>query len=346
MDNIFDFIRICPHSTAIIDKNQHLLAASKKTYAIFGLPTLLANRKRIELENRFRQEEELHGRLEKVLIKLKHSSSTITIPWQHNKKIYDLGIFSCKWQGERLFCINFDDVTYKYKQGSPYELSRQYLEKILNNLPVGVTVIDNYQHIFVANNTQLEFLARMEPSTDIDLAQVIGFKVCDIFPDCSETSWEDIVETVLTQDNPSGLQFVDTYSNSVFQYTVAPFVNESNQTPGAIIISEDITEKAAMEQELKQAEEQATRLQALEEINVALRHEIYNVITPISMNAELIKHSLAGEMPEEEEMAESIINEAKRLHSFIEKLSNMNQISTVSYLEGEDEQMLNFDDEL
>lgn len=343
MDNIFDFIRICPHNTAIIDKDRHLIAASKKTYAIFNLPTLLATRKRFDLESRFMQEEELQNRLIDCIEKLKHSSTPISIPWQHDKKIYDLVVYRCTWLEKRYFCINFTDVTYKYKEDSPYALSRHYLERILNNLPVGVTVIDNYQNIFVVNKTQLEFLNKMDETTDINMEHIVGFRISDIFPDSDEASWEDIIATVLTQEDPTPLQFVDAYQTKVFLYTVSPFVNESNHTPGAIIISEDITEKAKMEEELKHAEEQATRLKALEEINVALRHKIYNVITPISMNAELLKHTLSiDDFPDEVDMADSILSETKRLHSFIETLSQLNEIDTEQYLDGEAEQMIKF----
>ncbi len=345
MDNILDFIKVSPEAIALVDAKRFLLVASKKIYSIFGLPTLIANRKKMELEQRFQNEQSLQTKLQNAMKKIKSSSTPVYFSWQNKEKIYDISVNYFTWKKEKMYQVIFNDVSYKFKTSSPYALSRQFLETILNDLPVGVTVIDELQHIFVANKTQLEFFARMQPNGPADISEVVGFKVCDIFPDFQEASWDKLVASVLEANDQVPVQFIDTYEDSVFQYTIARFMNEDSRSPSAVIIAEDVTEKVAMESELKVASEQATKLEALELINVSLRHKIYNVITPISMNAELIKHSIPDEgFSDIENMSEAIINEVKRLHTFIEKLSAMNEVKTVSYLDSEDEQMLNIEE--
>ena len=345
MDNLLDFIKVSPNAVALVNKKRLLLVASKKIYAIFGLPTLIANRKKVELEIRFQEEDSLQTKLSNTIKKIKTSSTASYFSWQFNDKIYDVSVNYFTWKGEKMYQLIFKDVSYKFKTSSPYALSRQFLETIINDLPVGVTVIDELQNIFVANETQMEFFSRMHKNAPKDHSEVVGFKVCDVFPDCKDVSWEKIIASVLEAENTTPLQFIDTYPDSVFQYTVAPFINEESHSQSAIIIAEDVTEKTALESELKIASEQTTKLKALEEINVSLRHKIYNVITPISMNAELIKHSLPEEgMEDIQEMSESIVSEVRRLHSFIEQLSKMSEVKSVNYLDSEDELMLNIEE--
>ncbi len=334
MKDFIKFIETMPETMIMFDKALEMKGNSPKVCQVFGLPSLLAKLKKGELKNRIEQDPSFMATIKKSVKRLHHVGSKIYSRWTIGKKNYELTVFSFKIKKDLMYGVYFKDVSYKYEENSPFSLEREFLQKIINNLPVGITVVDQDYQVYAINKTQIDYLKEISG----DMEHMIGFDINYIFPDSESSSWRELINAAKESD-VDRLQFIDEYHEGIFQYTISPFSNDRGNK-GTIIVCEDITQRKRMEDELREVEDGKTRLELLEKVVVTLRHEVFNVITPIMMNSELIQTMLDDGQEMHKELSQNIIDETIRLKDFIEGLSSINEIKTVDYVDNADDKMI------
>ena len=241
----------------------------------------------------------------------------------------------------RHYSINFEDVSYKYKMDSPLELTRAYLNDILNNLPIGVIVLDKDQHIYMLNSKQLEFF--QFSNADSELENYLGFQLSECLSVSSSDYLTQIINSYLSGNTKIPLQDKHKVDNMVFNCTISSFSLTDDKNRAIMIVSEDVTEAHALEEKLRISEEKATQLKTLREINVSIRHEIFNVVTPLSMNAELLKTYLDPvDQLIEVEMVDSILQSTQRLITFVKQLIEIKEVKIEDYIDGDDSSMITY----
>ncbi|MCK5835097.1 MAG: hypothetical protein KAG98_05150 [Lentisphaeria bacterium] len=341
MSAVFEFVNLSLNAVLLIDEPLKIKASSKLIYAMFGLPSLISGRKKLELNKLFHGQAKLIENITHCTEALSRTGSQCNFTWRFKGKIYFVSIVSIRIDKVRHFSINFEDVSYKYKVDSHLELTRAYLSDILNNLPIGVIVLDENQHIYMLNTKQLEFFKRRIP--DIELEHCLGFQLSECLSTGGVQYWEPLVKSYLAGHSKAPLQTRYTYEKFVYSCTISSFALTGDKNKAIMVISEDITEAHALEQKLKISEEKATQLKTLKEINVSLRHEIFNVVTPLSMNAELLKVYLDPvDQVAEVEMVDSILESTERLIDFVKQLIDIKEVVVEDYIDGDESSMITY----
>lgn len=341
MSSVIEFVNFSPNTILLLNEKLRIVSSSKKIYAMFGLPTLISGRKRNELIKLFNHQTKLVTSLKSYASNLNRTGSQSDFTWHFKDKIYFVTMVAIRINGPRHFLINFEDVSYKYKMDSPLELTRAYLNDILNNLPLGVIVLDEDQHIYMLNSRQLGFF--QISNADSELENYLGFQLSECLSgDCSDYLI-GLINAYLSSDKKNPLQDKYRVEDLMFNCTISSFSLTDDKNRAIMIISEDITEAYALEEKLRVSEEKATQLKTLKEINVSIRHEIFNVVTPLSMNAELVKTCLNPVDQELEiEMIDSILQSTHRLITFVKQLSDIREITSENYIDGDDSSMISY----
>lgn len=341
MNNLAEFINSFPKPLVIMDESLQVIGAGKAAFSIFGLSDLHEDNELLALESKFFAEQELLTAVGAATMRLHYPGSNVTSRVPMGRRAYDVTVFSFTYEEAIAFGASFEDVTDQLDYAKNSESVRKFLELIINSLPVGVTVVDNDMCITTINSKQLDFLKAITDSGSF--VDVIGKKMSEIFPPSEGFAWEDLEDEVMIQ-NSGQAQFTlryDIYGQSmILLYSMIVFKNDEGVNEGAILISEDITEKTAMEEELQKARRKDTQLETLRDINVSLKHEIFNILTPLSMNAELVCYTLEESQTEQKEMLHSIIEQTERLKSFIDRLSDLKEVQTTSYIDKDSDRML------
>jgi PAS domain-containing protein len=341
MATLSEFINFSPHAIILADEKLRVVSSSKLVYSMFGLPSLISGRKKRELAKLFYAEKKLIANLKHCLKLMVRTGSHETFTWHFKQKIFMVDIVAIRIGRVRYYSISFDDISYKYRMDSPLEITRSYLNDILNNLPVGVVVLDRNQHIYMLNDKQLEFFQLT--NEDSGLENYLGFQISECLPNEISTSWVRAIDTCLAGETGVPLQDQYILNDLLFSCTISSFSLTDNKSRAIMIVSEDVTESQMMEEKLKISEAKATQLKTLKEINVSIRHEVFNVVTPLAMNAELVKESLDPEKCAEEiEMMESILQSTYRLISFVKQLADIKEITSENYIEGDDSSMISY----
>ena len=341
MSTVFEFVNFSPTAVLLIDEKIKIKASSKSIYAMFGLPSLISGRKKIELGNLFNKQGRLIKHFNKCIKDLTRTGSQDSFTWSFEGKVYYVSLVAIRVDHHRYFSIHFDDVSYKYKMDSPLELTRSYLNDIINHLPVGVIVLDKNYHIYMLNTKQLEYFQFNNPSGRLE--NYLGFHISQCLTEDSVNYWSGIIASYISQKTQIPLQKIHKVRDLVFNCTISSFSLTDDNNRAIMIVSENITEAYALEEKLRIAEEKATQLKTLKEINVSIRHEVFNVVTPLSMNAELLMTCLDPvNQAEEVEMVDSILQSTQRLITFVKQLIEIKEVKIEDYIEGDDSLMITY----
>ena len=90
--------------------------------------------------------------------------------------------------------------------------------------------------------------------------------------------------------------------------------------------AQDITSQRQLEERSRQAE----RLAGIAETTVAVAHEMNNVLTALTMNAELLAHDASPE--EIPELAAEVLSASNRIAAIVNRLRNVVDLKSVDYL--------------
>lgn len=347
MPAVQTFISQSPLPCLVMSDAMELIAASSAVYDLFDLPSGVLTPGTLDaLAEAMDKTGDLADLLTIHSMKLNNPGSCSEFEWVLPEAAFLVKIFTFSGEEDSLFFgVYFEDISAKKHERRSLEEARRFLEQIINTLPLGIIVFNDRNLVSVINECQMNICNRL--GQEVNLLNVIGEHITRIFPDVPDVDWTK-VEEYLNQTEEVRCtfdgEFAGAYGPVFLEFRLHSFAQENGRQRGAVLICDDVTEKRSLEAEVKEAEQKNTQLKTLQNLNVTLKHEIYNVLTPVSMNAELLKFSLMEEQAEEKAMAEAILEQVTRLQTFIDKLSSTHEIKTTSYINNDDEQMFDLGD--
>ncbi len=195
------------------------------------------------------------------------------------------------------------------------EAARRYAERLIEEVPVGIVVLDRGYHVMTWNRVLTETFGMVEEEAlGRHLADVIGIdgdRLTQILAEAAENA---------PTMSPRNVALADTGGR---RHTVRLVVSAVDSLVGGdeglIIMAEDVTERVRLGEQLKQAE----RLRTLGEFAAGMVHEINNPIGIISACAEVLGRKLARHGDEFREYVRSvkiIEDEAIRCSSIVRNL--------------------------
>src|SRR3989440_107850 len=164
------------------------------------------------------------------------------------------------------------DITERKRAEEAVRDSRQLLDLVLATLPVGVAVTDRAGDIVLANEASKRIWGKaMIVSGRERWSQSIGFWH-DTGERIAPTEWASVRALTEGQTSLNELIDIDTYNGErkTIQNSTAPIRNVEGQLVGAVIVNQDVTERARAEEAVQ---ESANRLQHLSRRLLAVQEE-------------------------------------------------------------------------
>ena len=322
-----------PAALLLFDSDLKPLCGSRKGFAVFGVrgrPDDLAHSIR-ELEQVLLAEKGFVSRMEAALPRARRPGSAAHFRWERNQRVYDVDVDAASQAEFRGHFVLFDDVTHQIRFEQTRELTRQYLEDIINNIQQGVVVMNREMRITNLNRAQERLMRRI--GSNINWVEAIGMSMEELWPGSEASRWEAIREQVLGKGEISeDLQrtYTTPEGDLSLSTVITPLRNQHGELIGAIQVSEDVTERVALEENLRRAEIVAERLEAVHQTAIAVNHEVNNPLTTILATAQLLlsEEGLSGALQERLRQVE--VN-AKRIAEVTKRLRMVAEVKTKAY---------------
>jgi len=192
-------ILYAPCAMILVDHSLNPLACSRKGFSVFGLrpqrtpdpEDLVALKEVLQADQNLMAE--IHGLLER----LRRPGSDSRFRWARGERTSEVTIGALGRGEERYFLILFHDVTQQIQFEETRETARRFLEDILNNVQLGVIVLNREMRITNMNRTQELFLQRLD--VWLSWVEAIGMPMAELVPVDPPERWAQITETVLGQ---------------------------------------------------------------------------------------------------------------------------------------------------
>ena len=329
-----DFLQSFPRPVLVVDGVLEIRGYSQKAFSVFGL--------------RFRDHgDDPWGRLAQVLIderalgdELALATAQLARPgdeerfdWEHRKRNYEVSVHA---REDDAFLVLFEDTTDYAISEEILMNARGYLEHILSNIPLGVIVLNSDLRITSMNRQEQRFLKRM--AVELTLVDAIGASLEELLPEELGRGWQALCQAVLDSGEraeEARKSFAGSEAELVLNNVATPLPDAAGQTAGVILITDDVTEEARLENELVKAEKLATVGQMV----ITINHEINNPLSIISTNAQTLR--ILNKDLDEKALAKlvRIEDQVKRIAEVTERLRKLDEIVTNEYIR-DGEQMI------
>jgi PAS domain S-box-containing protein len=331
-----------PVPLVILDENLNLVAASRQAYSLFRVR--FQNENLSELSEKLLSNETFIYTITEASFKLTRAGSSTAVRWENRNQIFDIDIAAMPHGENGLqYGLHFQNMTKRLDIERSRETARNYLEQIIDSLPLGIVVTDCEMRITAINRSQEEIMALH--GKDITLFSAIGSLLQELIPQHEGLPWHQ-VETRLFRERRPLHRLEETLEDNgtkrTFSSSVMPLQKENGDVIGAMHLTEDITEKVRLMSEARDAEMLAARLETLQHTVVTLNHVVNNKLMGLMCNLEVIRSTGAPLSPEKSRKLEEAQDEADAIAQFIRDLSNIKEIKITNYLK--DEKMLDISD--
>ncbi|PWT89094.1 MAG: hypothetical protein C5B54_09510 [Acidobacteria bacterium] len=201
---------------------------------------------------------------------------------------------------------------------------KNFNENILLSLNVGIVTLDEMARVVACNHYIESFLSRHR-------TQIIGQSLEQLFP-------EEIVDRYKNYNMKSsrkkleGTRFYKTLvedfqqKDFVVNLSFVPLINESDVEYGTIVILDDVTHQAKLEEQLTQSE----KLSALGLLAAGVAHEVNTPLTGISSYTQMLQGQ-ESESPETREILQKIEQQTFRASKIINTLLDLSRQQPVPF---------------
>jgi two-component system, NtrC family, sensor kinase len=218
-----------------------------------------------------------------------------------------------------------------------YERLKEFSENIVESINVGILAADLEDRV-ESWNTQIEQL------TGITREQALGKTLAELFPAAlaeqfdrvrGETGIHHIYKFVL---KPAGVAGVGGNGNgnghgpaarlsaATLNIAITPLVSKDQEQIGRLIIIDDVTDRAELEQRLVQAD----KLSSIGLLAAGVAHEVNTPLAVISTYAQMLAKQVA-EDSQKSLILEKIAKQTFRASEIVNSLLNFSRTSTTSY---------------
>lgn len=218
--------------------------------------------------------------------------------------------------------VLLEDVTDQAEAETLFAEARDYLDRVLNQLPVGVIVFDATRRTTFFNRSQAELSARL--GLPHALTEVIGAPVSDVYPVLGTEAWGEIIATVMS-NGESAIQDRLPYPASDptchLHLQLYPLQDRQGSAGSLVCVTQDVSRLVELEQDLVKKE----RLAVAGQLVATFHHEINNPLVSILGMAEMLlyKSSLNEELTTR---VERIRNGALRIAEVTKKMREIREL--------------------
>ena len=216
-----------------------------------------------------------------------------------------------------------------------YERLKEFSENIVESINVGILAADLEDRV-ESWNTQIEQL------TGITREQALGRKLSELFPAAlaeqfdrvrGETGIHHIYKFVLKPSagangngHGNGHPPAARLSEATLNIAITPLVSKDQEQIGRLIIIDDVTDRAELEQRLVQAD----KLSSIGLLAAGVAHEVNTPLAVISTYAQMLAKQVADDS-QKSLILEKIAKQTFRASEIVNSLLNFSRTSTTSY---------------
>jgi len=328
-------LTFAPCAMLMIDSEITPLACSRKGFSVFGvrLGREVSADDLKTLTQALCHETHLVDELNATMTRLRRPGSDAQFRWGREARTYEVTIGALGRGEHRTFLVLFHDVTQQIQFEETRETARRFLEDILNNVQLGVIVLNREMRITNMNRTQEHFLQRM--GVWLSWVEAIGTSVADLVPNEPDGLWDKITKTVLVEGQAyeDARRVYETPDGDlILSMEVTPLKDQDGMVIGAIQVCEDVTERVRLEAELREAEIVAERLEAVRETAITVNHEVNNPLTTILGAAQVLLMSQENLSDRVRDRLQMIEREVKRIAKVTQRLKELDELKTDDYI--------------
>ena len=323
------FLDRFPRPVLIVDGGLRVVACSRRVFPLFGLragpePDEGPDR----LERILSEEQELGDPLALATARLVQPGDEERFTWRHRSRTYSVCVSAME---EDRFLVLFEDITALAFSEDVLVNARRYLEQVLDDIPLGVVVLNQELRITSINRQELRFLEQM--GVGIGLVDAIGATLEEVASGEAGAEWHRICRAVLESGRrhraPGRSHPTGEGEELVLAVEATPLRDARGRTCGVILMFDDVTEQARLEKELIRVEKLATVGQMV----ITINHEINNPLSIISTNAQSLRllnpdldEKIVGKLRKIEE-------QVKRISEVTDRLRKMDEVATSEYID-------------
>jgi len=324
-----ELMRDFPRPVLVVDGSLAIKAYSRRTLSIFGIRWRSEEADLLpQLQAAITDDEELDTQLALATACLIQPGNEEGFVWRHRESSFEVVVSAAEGDGDR-FWVMFNDTTQRVMSEEILLNNRYYLEHILDNIPVGIIVLNEELKITSVNGCEVDFLRHL--GIELDLVHAVGSSLAETLPDDPGQRWQQMCEQAVREGE--GLKEVkQVYSTGsselVLSTEVSPLRNRDGHITGAILVFDDVTEQSRLEQELIRVE----KLAVVGQMVITVNHEINNPLNIISNNAQALRLLNPDFNDKTVTKLRSIEEQVKRIAQVTERLRTMEQVTTDSYI--------------
>src|ERR1017187_465040 len=218
-----------------------------------------------------------------------------------------------------------------------YERLKEFSENIVESINVGILAADLEDRV-ESWNTQIEQL------TGITREQALGRKLAELFPAAlaeqfdrvrGQTGIHHIYKFVLKpaagtlgngHANGNGHPSAARLSEATLNIAITPLVSKDQEQIGRLIIIDDVTDRAELEQRLVQAD----KLSSIVLLAAGVAHEVNTPLAVISTYAQMLAKQVADDS-QKSILLDKIAKQTFRTSEIVNSLLNFSRTSTTSF---------------
>ncbi len=219
-----------------------------------------------------------------------------------------------EFEGDQLIRLTgtLQDVTERREAERALELSRNRLQRLVENLPQIVFILDDEGTLLVSEGGDLQAL-------DVAPGEHVGQSVYDLYADYPEML--GYVDRALDGESIDEVIEIEGVTLDVWY---APYCDENDEVAGCLGMAVDVTERREREEELRTTKQEAEEASDLKSALLAnMSHEFRTPLSSIIGFAELMEERADGPFGE---WAESIRTSGERLHDTLDEVLCLAQL--------------------
>lgn len=324
-----------PSALVVLSSEMEPLSASRKGFSVFGVRSHPRSVEEGlgELVEAMTSEAAFLAQLQTARSRVQRPGGEAQFRWERTGRTYEVSVGGMDRMGQLCYVVLFNEVTQQIQFEETRELARRYLEDILNNIQLGVVVLNRELRVTNLNRAQEAFLRRL--GTWINWVETIGMPVSELTPDDPKALWEEITERVLvdgkTYEDPRKV-YSTPEGDLILSVEITPLKDQRGEMIGAVQVSEDVTEQVRLEEELREAELVAGRLEAVRQTAITVNHEVNNPLTTILATAQILQMSEGDLSDDIRQKLKQVEHDAKRIAEVTKRLRSVEEVKTKEYI--------------
>jgi two-component system, NtrC family, sensor kinase len=220
-----------------------------------------------------------------------------------------------------------------------YERLKEFSENIVESINVGILAAD-------LNDRVESWNSQIEQLSGVTRENALGRKLADLFPAeltdqfdrvRGETGIHHIYKFVLKpavsavaaggNGNGTAHALPARFREATLNIAIAPLVSKDQEQIGRLIIFDDVTDRAELEQRLVQAD----KLSSIGLLAAGVAHEVNTPLAVISTYAQMLAKQMAEDAPQKTVILDKIAKQTFRASEIVNSLLNFSRTSSTSF---------------